>query len=206
MYTHDAGSMIWIHREMTQKRGAWCGRAAHNAADCAPFQHAALATASRGAAACCPYYLHPCQVLASPKARPSPPRQQPANTSLLHALCRTAGLRALIYSGDHDMAVPHTGSEAWVYNLKLVRGLAMGRAWGLLHATGAGSGHVLDAAPGTRYARDGPQVALAPLHPTRASGEEGLVAPVVCCRAVWRLPPGARDGWHQARGVWAHAH
>lgn len=24
-----------------------------------------------------------------------------------------AGLRALIYSGDHDLCVPHTGSEAW---------------------------------------------------------------------------------------------
>lgn len=23
------------------------------------------------------------------------------------------GLRALIYSGDHDLCVPHTGSEAW---------------------------------------------------------------------------------------------
>lgn len=26
--------------------------------------------------------------------------------------CRS-GLRALIYSGDHDLCVPHTGSEAW---------------------------------------------------------------------------------------------
>lgn len=26
---------------------------------------------------------------------------------------RPAGLRALIYSGDHDLCVPHTGSEAW---------------------------------------------------------------------------------------------
>ncbi|GBF96984.1 serine carboxypeptidase-like [Raphidocelis subcapitata] len=49
IYTHDAGSMIWIHREMTQKRG----------------------------------------------------------------------LRALIYSGDHDMAVPHTGTEAWTAALGL---------------------------------------------------------------------------------------
>uniref|UniRef100_A0A383WG00 Carboxypeptidase n=1 Tax=Tetradesmus obliquus TaxID=3088 RepID=A0A383WG00_TETOB len=28
-------------------------------------------------------------------------------------LTRKAGLRALIYSGDHDLCVPHTGSEAW---------------------------------------------------------------------------------------------
>lgn len=28
-------------------------------------------------------------------------------------LVRKAGLRALIYSGDHDLCVPHTGSEAW---------------------------------------------------------------------------------------------
>ena len=29
------------------------------------------------------------------------------------------GLRALIYSGDHDMCVPHTGSEAWTRSLGL---------------------------------------------------------------------------------------
>ncbi|KAF6258886.1 peptidase S10, serine carboxypeptidase [Scenedesmus sp. NREL 46B-D3] len=28
-------------------------------------------------------------------------------------LTRERGLRALIYSGDHDLCVPHTGSEAW---------------------------------------------------------------------------------------------
>eukprot|EP00878_Enallax_costatus_P001458 GHUV01001609.1.p1 GENE.GHUV01001609.1~~GHUV01001609.1.p1 ORF type:complete len:561 (+),score=169.12 GHUV01001609.1:237-1919(+) len=28
-------------------------------------------------------------------------------------LTRDRGLRALIYSGDHDLCVPHTGSEAW---------------------------------------------------------------------------------------------
>lgn len=27
--------------------------------------------------------------------------------------CCSTGLRALIYSGDHDLCVPHTGSEAW---------------------------------------------------------------------------------------------
>lgn len=37
---------------------------------------------------------------------------------LLHCwLC--AGLKVLIYSGDHDMCVPHTGSEAWTSSLGL---------------------------------------------------------------------------------------
>ena len=31
----------------------------------------------------------------------------------------SAGLRVLIYSGDHDMCVPHTGSEAWTQGLGL---------------------------------------------------------------------------------------
>lgn len=26
------------------------------------------------------------------------------------------GLRALVYSGDHDMVVPHTGTRTWVYD------------------------------------------------------------------------------------------
>ncbi|CAD7703457.1 unnamed protein product [Ostreobium quekettii] len=32
-------------------------------------------------------------------------------------LIEEKGLHALIYSGDHDMSVPHTGSEAWVYGM-----------------------------------------------------------------------------------------
>ena len=32
--------------------------------------------------------------------------------------CASAGLHALIYSGDHDMSVPHTGSEEWVYSMQ----------------------------------------------------------------------------------------
>ena len=35
------------------------------------------------------------------------------------------GLRVLIYSGDHDMCVPHTGSEAWTRAL----GLKVTGAW-----------------------------------------------------------------------------
>jgi len=34
-------------------------------------------------------------------------------------LVKEHGLHALIYSGDHDMAVPHTGSEKWIYGLEL---------------------------------------------------------------------------------------
>jgi hypothetical protein len=37
------------------------------------------------------------------------PRAHPCATSR----ARTPGLRALIFSGDHDLAVPHTGTEAW---------------------------------------------------------------------------------------------
>ena len=36
-----------------------------------------------------------------------------------------AGLKVLIYSGDHDMCVPHTGSEAWTSSL----GLKVKEAW-----------------------------------------------------------------------------
>ena len=27
------------------------------------------------------------------------------------------GLRGLVYSGDHDMVVPHTGTRKWVFGL-----------------------------------------------------------------------------------------
>lgn len=37
---------------------------------------------------------------------------------VIHAVL-LAGLRVLIYSGDHDMCVPHTGSEAWTRALGL---------------------------------------------------------------------------------------
>eukprot|EP00775_Hariotina_reticulata_P001910 gene1910-2243_t len=41
-------------------------------------------------------------------------------------LTRGWGLKALIYSGDHDMCVPHTGSEAWTpwYNSEVPRQVA----------------------------------------------------------------------------------
>lgn len=35
------------------------------------------------------------------------------------ALTQREGLRALIYSGDHDMCVPHTGTEAWTSGMGL---------------------------------------------------------------------------------------
>jgi len=35
----------------------------------------------------------------------------------LHRALLLHGIRALIYSGDHDMCVPHTGSEAWTASL-----------------------------------------------------------------------------------------
>ncbi|KAK9806895.1 hypothetical protein WJX72_006650 [[Myrmecia] bisecta] len=37
----------------------------------------------------------------------------------IHAELVSKGLQALIYSGDHDMCVPHTGSEAWTRSLNL---------------------------------------------------------------------------------------
>lgn len=44
---------------------------------------------------------------------------------------RPAGLTALIYSGDHDMAVPHTGSEAWTAAMGSRLGLV--RPWAPWH-------------------------------------------------------------------------
>lgn len=79
---------------------------------------------------------------------------------MLHAIA--AGLHALIYSGDHDMAVPHTGSEAWTSSLRLQE-LTSWRPWytavdtdserqvagyvveyeGLTYATVKGAGHMV---------------------------------------------------------------
>lgn len=60
-----------------------------------------------------------CLSLPACKSSACPPtvqqRRQHASrlVSLLLASAAPAGLRGLIFSGDHDMAVPHTGSEAW---------------------------------------------------------------------------------------------
>ncbi|PNW71099.1 hypothetical protein CHLRE_17g746597v5 [Chlamydomonas reinhardtii] len=68
------------------------------------------------------------------------------------------GLRALIYSGDHDMAVPHTGSEAWTSELgypvkspwqpwfvadRQVAGYYVEYGHGLTYATVKGAGHMV---------------------------------------------------------------
>lgn len=46
-------------------------------------------------------------------AHPSGNKQSGWHSGLLQFFLDFAGLRALIYSGDHDLCVPHTGSEAW---------------------------------------------------------------------------------------------
>ena len=43
----------------------------------------------------------------------------------IHRWLLLQGVNALIYSGDHDMCVPHTGTEAWTSSL----GLAQVEAW-----------------------------------------------------------------------------
>lgn len=74
----------------------------------------------------------------------------------IHADLVSKGLKVLIYSGDHDMCVPHTGSEAWTSSL----GLKVKEAWrpwkvdhqvagfvqqyeGLAFATVKGAGHMV---------------------------------------------------------------
>ncbi|KAL4430952.1 hypothetical protein ABPG75_006208 [Micractinium tetrahymenae] len=77
----------------------------------------------------------------------------------VHADLINRGLTALVYSGDHDMAVPHTGSEAWTSALGARLGLV--RPWapwhigdhqvagysvhyrGLVYATVRGAGHMV---------------------------------------------------------------
>ncbi|KAL3138597.1 hypothetical protein ABBQ32_006363 [Trebouxia sp. C0010 RCD-2024] len=74
----------------------------------------------------------------------------------LHAALVSKGLRVLIYSGDHDMCVPHTGSEAWTRGLGL-KATEPWRPWkvnnqvagyvqhyeGLSYATVMGAGHMV---------------------------------------------------------------
>lgn len=43
----------------------------------------------------------------------------PINMVALHRQLLADGLRALIYSGDHDMVVPFTSTRAWVYGMGL---------------------------------------------------------------------------------------
>eukprot|EP00887_Chlorella_sp_A99_P005471 scaffold1.g5471.t1 len=52
----------------------------------------------------------------------------------VHADLMRAGLRALVFSGDHDMAVPHTGTEAWTAAFAAGEGMEEVRGWGPWHA------------------------------------------------------------------------
>ncbi|XP_059636290.1 serine carboxypeptidase-like 18 isoform X2 [Cornus florida] len=76
-----------------------------------------------------------------------------------HQNLTSAALRALIYSGDHDMSVPHIGTQEWIGSLNLTVG-SVWRAWfvdgqvagyvkkltennfALTYATVKGAGHV----------------------------------------------------------------
>ncbi|GIL92089.1 hypothetical protein Vretifemale_19576, partial [Volvox reticuliferus] len=62
------------------------------------------------------------------------------------------GLRALVYSGDHDMVVPHTGTRKWLYD-KAKLGSTDGplRPW-MLHGQIAGFTARFDAGAGLRFA------------------------------------------------------
>lgn len=75
----------------------------------------------------------------------------------IHRELTTSGYRALIYSGDHDMCVPYTGSEAWTaslgYNIsdtwrawfvgRQVAGYTQKYVNNLTFATIKGSGHTV---------------------------------------------------------------
>jgi len=75
----------------------------------------------------------------------------------VHRKLLDAGLRALIYSGDHDMIVPFTSTRAWVYGMELemeapyaawmvdrqVAGFVAKFRPGLTFATVKGAGHMV---------------------------------------------------------------
>jgi serine carboxypeptidase-like clade 1 len=78
-----------------------------------------------------------------------------------HKALLQRGIRALVYSGDHDMCVPHTGSEAWTHSLGMpvadawrswtiekadgvqVAGYTRSYTGGLTYATVKGAGHTV---------------------------------------------------------------
>ncbi|KAG5603188.1 hypothetical protein H5410_034558 [Solanum commersonii] len=74
-----------------------------------------------------------------------------------HKNLTTQGYRALIYSGDHDMCVPYTGSEKWTsslgyaivdewrpwYTKEKIQGYTQGYANNLTFLTIKGSGHTV---------------------------------------------------------------
>lgn len=104
-----------------------------HALTCCTLSTTATGTVPRAAHAVC---HHPSSCLvAPPSVRPPacapPPRPQDAMshrrscTSPPPRPAPPSGLRALIYSGDHDYAVPHTGSEAWTSEL----GFPVERPW-----------------------------------------------------------------------------
>ena len=55
----------------------------------------------------------------------------------------SSGLRILIYSGDTDMAVPFSGNQAWIHNLKLET-VKPWRKWRAFDDTDNISGYVID--------------------------------------------------------------
>lgn len=85
IYTADGGSMLPVHKELTTQHGA--------ARQTLPASlHARAGARMRPVA--------PCELQHTPGA---------CRNAVPSLPCLAVGLRALIYSGDHDAAVPHTG-------------------------------------------------------------------------------------------------
>jgi len=84
-------------------------------------------------------------------------RTGPVSMTALHAQLVERGLRALVYSGDHDFVVPFTSTRDWVYRLGLrqeqpykpwtvdgqVAGFTARFSPGLVFATVKGAGHMV---------------------------------------------------------------
>jgi serine carboxypeptidase-like clade 1 len=149
-YTHNVPSMLPIHRDLIS-RGA-------------PADDFVVGPAWLGclAAAFIKHWIPHCLPLNFSCSRLSVlPPYPPTAAALPLPMHSTplAGLRGLIFSGDHDMAVPHTGSEAWTAWLGSELGVE--RPWapwhtadhqvagyavhyrGLVYATVRGAGHMV---------------------------------------------------------------